>query len=89
MGFGDHLGQEPVVEFAQPGKSLGCHAKQETSEGAGVGVSRQSAQVAKDTIVLQQLCCLDSFETKNDWVEDSKQQFADGVPRSLLLQALL
>ena len=67
MGFGDHLGQEPVVEFAQPCQSLGCHAKQETSEGAGVGVSRQSAQVPKDTIVLQQLCCLDAFETKNDW----------------------
>src|SRR5262249_38983141 len=42
MGFGNHLGQEPVVEFAQPCQSLGCHAKQETSEGAGVGVSRQS-----------------------------------------------
>ena len=67
MGFGHHLGQEPVVEFAQPGQSLGCHAKQETSEGAGVGVSRQSAQVPKETIVLQQLCCLDSFETKNNW----------------------
>lgn len=79
MGFGDHLGQEPVVEFAQPCQSLGCHAKQETSEGAGVGVSRQSAQVTKDTIVLQQLCCLDSFETKNDRVEDGKQQFANGV----------
>src|SRR5215510_2296742 len=79
IGFGDHLGQEPVVEFAQPCQSLGCHAKQETSEGAGVGVSRQSAQVPKDTIVLQQLCCLDSFETKNDWVEDGKlkQQFPD------------
>src|SRR4029434_2781924 len=79
MGFGDHLGQEPVVEFAQPCQSLGCHAKQETSEGAGVGLSRQSAQVPKDTIVLQQLCCLDSFETKNDWVEDGKQQFSDSV----------
>jgi len=79
MGFGHHLGQEPVVEFAQPGQSLGCHAKQETSEGAGVGVSRQSAQVPKDTIVLQQLCCFDSFETKNDRVQDGKQQFPDGV----------
>lgn len=67
------------MEFAQPCQSLGCHAKQETSEGAWVGVSRQSAQVPKDTIVLQQLCCLDSFETKNDWVKDGKQQFADGV----------
>ncbi len=67
------------MEFAQPCQSLGCHAKQETSEGAWVGVSRQSAQVPKDTIVLQQLCCLDSLETKNDWVKDGKQQFADGV----------
>src|SRR5262245_47065320 len=79
LGLGDHPGQEPVVEFAQPCQSLGCHAKQETSEGAGVGVSRQSAQVPKDTIVLQQLCCLDSFETKNDRVQDGKQQFPDGV----------
>ena len=29
--------------------------------------------------MLQQLCGLDSFETKNNWVEDGKQQFPNGV----------
>src|SRR5918994_324064 len=79
MRFGDHPSQEAVVELAQSYQSLGCHAQQETPESAGIGVSRQSAQVPKHSIVLQELCGLDSFETKNDRVENCKQQFADAV----------
>src|SRR5512132_2431379 len=79
MRFADHPSQEAVVELAQSYQSLGCHAQQETSEGGGVGVGRQSAQVPKDAVVLQELCGLDSFETKNDRVQDCQQQFADGV----------
>lgn|SRR5574342_672768 len=79
MRFGDHPSQETVVELAQSCQSLGCHAKQETSESGGAGVSRQSAQVPKHSIVLQELCSLDSFETQNDRVQDCKQQFADAV----------
>ncbi len=79
MGLGDHPGQVAVVELAQPGQNLGCHTQQETSEGAGIGISRQSAQVPKDPILLQELCGLDSFETKNDRIEDRQQQLANGV----------
>jgi len=87
MGLDSHLRQESIVEPAQSRQGLGCQAQQESSEGAGIGVSGQSAQVSKDTIGLQQIGGLDSFEAKNYGIKDREQQLADGVAVVLLDQS--
>ncbi len=79
MGLGDHLCQEPIMELAQPGQGLGCHAQQESSEGSRIGISGQSAQVAEDPIGVQEIRGLDSFEPKDHGIEDGKNHFADTV----------
>ena len=79
MGLGDHLCQEPIVKLAQLGQSLRCHAQQESSEGAGIRVSRQPAQEPKNTVGLQQRRSFDSFESKNHGIEQGKQDLANAV----------
>lgn len=79
MGLGDHLCQESIMELAQPGQGLGCHAQQESSEGAGVGIGRQSAQVSKDPVGLQQLRGLDAFEAEDHGIEQGKHYLANAV----------
>ena len=86
MGLGDHLCQEPIVKLAQLGQGLGRHAQQESSEGAGIGIGRQSAQISKDPIGLQQLRGLDAFETKDDGIENRQQQLAHTVAIVALAQ---
>lgn len=86
MGLADHLCQEPIVKLAQLGQGLGCHAQQESSEGAGIGIGRQSAQISKDPIGLQQLRGLDAFEAEDDGIENRQQQLAHTVAIVALAQ---
>src|SRR6266536_1232072 len=74
-----HLGQKAIVELAQPRQRLRCHPQEKPSQGRGIRVVRQAAQVLKDTIGLQQMRGLDPFETENNRINDRQQQFADAV----------
>src|SRR5260370_6475012 len=74
-----HLGQEAIVEPAQPRQRLRCHPQEKPSQGRGIRVVRQAAQVLKDTIGLHQVRDLDPFQTEDHRINDRQQQFADAV----------
>ena len=74
-----HLGQEAIVELAQSGQGLWSHAQEKASQGRGIGIVRQSTQVLKHTVGLQQMRSLDPFETEDHRIDDGQQQFADAV----------
>ena len=71
--------QEAIVEPAQPRQGRRRHTQQKASQGRGIRVVRQPAQVLKDTIDLQQVRRLDPFETEDQRINDRQQQFADAV----------
>ena len=67
------------MEPTQPRQGLWCDAQQKASQRCGIRIVRQTAQVLKDTIGLQQVRRLDPFQTKNDRIDDRQQQFANAV----------
>src|SRR6266568_6770093 len=75
----DHLSQEPVVESPQPRQGRRRQTQEKSSQSRSIRVVREPAQVLKDSIDLQQMCCLDPFETENQRIKDRQQQFADAV----------
>ena len=74
-----HLDQKAIVEPTQPRQGLGCDAQQKSSQRSGIRIVRQTTQVLKHSIGLQQVRGLDPFETENQRINDRQQQFAHGV----------
>src|SRR6266545_2517805 len=74
-----HPGEKAIVKLAQPRQRLRRHAQEKTSQGGGVGIMRQPAQILKHTVGLQQMRGLDPFETENYRIDDRQQQLADAV----------
>lgn len=53
------------------------HAQQETAERRRVGIAWQPGQILKRSVLLQQLCRFDPFQTEDHWVQEGQQHLAD------------
>jgi len=51
--FQDQPGEKPLVEFAQLQKALGRQSEQETAQGSGIGIRRESREILEDPIALE------------------------------------
>ena len=84
-----HALKKPIVQRSQPWECDGGDAQQKASQSRCVGIARQAGKILKDTILAQQLCGFDPFQSKNHRIEQGQQHFADAVAVVALNKARL
>lgn len=74
-----HPEQESVVQCSEFEKCAGSQAQKETPEGRRVWIGRETCQILKDAVVVQQLCGFETFDPQHHGIQDGKQHLTDAV----------
>lgn len=72
-----HSKEESVMQFAEFWQKSGSQAKQEPSQGGGIGIGGQSGEVPEDAILLQEMGRLKTLNAQDHGVKKGQDRLAD------------
>ena len=74
-----HAAQEPVVQLAQLRQGDRSYPQQKAAHRGGIGIGLQPSQKLEDTVLLQQLGRLDSFQTEHHRIQQGQEHLSHTV----------
>lgn len=72
-----HAEQESVMQFAELRQEDWGQPQQEPPQGGGIGIGGQSREISEDTILLQEMSCLKTFDAQDHGVKNGQDRLAD------------